>query len=62
MTKEEWFSLKVGNYVCTDNKIARKVLRFRNGCITLKALRKTKYGCPTTIYSDSDKYKFIKVK
>jgi len=61
VTKEEWYSLKVGDYVCMHSPIPRKILNVQNRCITLLALKKTKYGKPNTVYAKNDRYKFTKV-
>jgi len=44
MTKEEWNMLKVGDYVQIKNSVPRQILKIKNDCITLLALKKTKYG------------------
>ncbi len=61
MTKEEWFSLKVGEFVRTSTPIPRRILNIKNGCITLKALHKTKWNKPNTIYAKNDRRLFTKV-
>jgi len=61
MTKEEWNSLEVGDYVRTNTPIPRRILNVKNGCITLRALRKTKYGDPNTFYASNDRRLFTKV-
>ena len=35
-----------------------KILQIRNKCITVKALRKTKYGSANTVLAPNDKYKY----
>jgi len=62
MTKEEWFALQVGDFVKMEGSlISRKILDFNNGCITLMALRSTKFNKLTTVYAKNDRYKFTKV-
>ena len=61
MTKEEWFKLKPGQFIYSS-KIPREIIKVSNKnintrCITLKALRKTKYG-PNTVYCANDCYKW----
>ena len=61
MTREEWFALKVGDFVRTSTPIPRRILNVRNGCITLRALRKTKYGKPNAVYAKNDRHLFTKI-
>lgn len=61
MTKEEWDSLKEGDFVRTSTPIARRILKVKNGCITLKALKKTLYNSPYAIYAKNDKRLFTKL-
>lgn len=58
MTFEEWSSLKVGDIIYSKAGKAREVLKFNNLCVTLKAIRRTKYGDKTTVYSKNDRQFF----
>jgi hypothetical protein len=48
MTFEEWSSLRVGDIIYSKAGKAREILKFNNLCVTLKAMRPTKYGDKTT--------------
>jgi len=60
MTFEEWSSLKVGDIIYSRSGKARKVLKFNNLCVTLKAIRQTKFGKETTVYGKNDRQFFSK--
>jgi len=60
MTFEEWSSLKVGDIIYSKAGKAREILKFNNLCVTLKAIRPTKYGSKATVYSKNDRHFFSK--
>jgi hypothetical protein len=62
MTKEEWQNLKVGDFVYstkTKTKIKREIVKIskdgHTDCISMKALRKTRYDDKLTCYCSNDR-------
>ena len=60
MNLKEWRSIVDGQVIRGPSGVLREVVKGCNfaDCITLKAIRKTKFDKRTTVYAKNDAYKF----
>jgi len=56
MTPEEWGQLEAGQIIYSLSNTPRKIFKVnkRARCITLEAIRKTRYGDKYTVYTKSE--------
>ncbi|MDD5650900.1 MAG: hypothetical protein PHF86_10875 [Candidatus Nanoarchaeia archaeon] len=60
MTKEQWQSLKVGDFIYSKTGSKREIVKIsqKNGltdCVSLKILRHSKYNDKLTVYCANDR-------